>query len=401
MGLFNFSFKSKSEKPTAVVNRISENGMVFGSGMGTAPSLTNQSAMEVSAVLACVKSISEGVATTPLRIMQSTMHGDLKMNKVAENHAIHKLINKPNGFMTAVDFWSMAVANAVLGKGFLAIKTEFNGQLRELIPVPSGSWVMELLSDGSYQFRVTMANGSQVIYGQNAVFYFKGLSLDGYSSISAIEKARKIVGISTTLENAQLQSAGNGGRPSGILTFDSPLDADQAKALRESWSARFGPGGNGGVAILDRTARFDQMQMSSADAQFIENRKFQIYEIARVFGVNPAMIGEGEIKDNTLRHHITTCLKPWFIRIEQAVNVQLLNGQPGYFCDYDDLDLLRADHKNLSGFFKESLGAGGSQAWMSVNEVRHEIGLDPLPDAWARKPSQGGYELSASGKVAE
>ncbi|WP_112312261.1 phage portal protein [Pseudogemmobacter bohemicus] len=397
--MFGIFEKKSTEPKKSIVHRVSESfGWSFGGTSATAPALDNQTALETSAVLCAVKTISEGIASTPLRVMENYTDSGLDKVRVARNHWANRLVNNPNGFMTASDFWEMAAAAATLGKGFMAIKVQVKDEIRELIPVPSGSWVMEILNDFTYQFRVTQADGRQVIYGQNAVFYFKGLSLDGYSGISSIEKARKAVGIASALEGQQLQTSAMGGRPSGCLTFENPLTPDQAKGIQEAWNSKFGPNGQGGIAVLDGKTTFSQMQQNAVDSQFIENRKFQVAEIARIFKINIAFMGDAPITAELMRWHITNSLRPWYVRIEQALNKQILNNDPKYFADFDELDLLRGNHQAMGTFFKDALGAGGSQAWMSVNECRAEMGLNPINEEWAIGVSKGGYELSAAAK---
>ena len=89
-------------------------------------------------------------------------------------------------------------------------------------------------------------------------------------------------------------NAGNGGKPSGVLSFGQPLKPETKDKLRQTWQARFGSNGEGGIAILDGDAKFQTMTMTSVDAQYIETRRMQIEEIARVFRVQPIMMMQAD-----------------------------------------------------------------------------------------------------------
>lgn len=389
----------KRQGEPSVINRVSDNfGWLFG-GSGTAPALTNTTALSSTAVLACVRAISEGVAQTPIRLIETFEENGLERTRVAKSHTAHKLMQRPNSFQTTFEFIEGMVANAVLGKGALAIKVQVGSEVRELLPVPSGVWTMEMLSDSSYQFRVQFTDGSQQVFNQKQVLFFRGLSLDGYSSVSAIEAARNAVGISSGLETASLRAATSGGRPSGILSFADGMTPETKEKLRETWQTRYSAGGEGGIAVLDGNTTFTAMNMTAADSQFLENRKFQTSEICRIFRVSPALVfDEGQKIDATaMRFHITNTLMPWMKRFEQALNRDLLNGDTRYHWDFDEFDLLRADFREMGDFVTKMLGAGGQNSVLSLNECRIELGFDPIDEEYARKPSRGGYEISGGG----
>ncbi|WP_444668474.1 phage portal protein [Cereibacter changlensis] len=395
-----WGFGKKGTGEPAVVNRNSDmaSGWI-GYGTGAAPALTHATALQTSAILCAVRVISEDCAKTPINLIETFTDGGLSRRRIKADHWAHKLLQKPNAFQTKFEFVEMMVANSVLGKGALAIKTRVGNEVRELLPVPSGSWVQETLTDTSYQFRVTFSDGSQYVFPQTDVLFFRGLSLDGYSGVSAIDNARKVVGIASGLESQTLNLATAGGRPSGIVSYESELTPERKTAFREAWRKQFGVGGEGGVALLDGTVKFDPIAMSAVDSQVIENRKFQITEIARIFRVHPSYLMETQtVPVEVQRYHVKNTLMPWFVRFEQALNRDLLGNVPNLAFDFDDAELLRGDHAAMGDFFQKALGNGGTPAFMSVNEVRYELGLDPHPEDWAKTPSRGGYAEAAGMK---
>ena len=403
MRLFNFGNGGKSQPN--VIRRVSDYFFgVMGGNQAVAPTLTNESILETASVLAAVKVITEMVSTTPINLLQEYAEGDLIMTKPASQHPAYKLLHpkygKPNSWQTPHDFMAVMMINALLGRGALAIKVVVAGQVRELIPVPAGAFTVETLSDYGVQYRVQFSDGSQQVFTQDQVLFVHGISLDGYTAVSMLDKARQAVGLAKSLENQQLQLAAKGGNPSGILTLQGELAADRKTMLRDAWNAAYGAGGSGGIAVLDGGAGFSPVSMSMADSQFIENRRFQIEEVGRIFNIQPLFLGHNagvnvDGVDAALRLHVKTCLRPWYIRFEQVLNRDILGNAPGFFFDFDEKDLLRGDMKAMIDSFTKGLGAGGAAGIFSVNEVRQEFGLNPINEEYALKPTMGGYAQAA------
>jgi HK97 family phage portal protein len=207
--------------------------------------------------------------------------------------------------------------------------------------------------------------------------------------------AREAIGLSVALEQQQAKLAGNGGKPSGILSFKQKLAPETANKLRETWQERYGPNGTGGVAVLDGDAAFQSMTMTSVDAQHLETRRLQIEEIARAFRVLPIMLMQADkaatfaSAEQMFRNHVIHTLGPWIERFEQAANRDILGNETGLSVDLDERNLLRGDFKDQAEYYTKALGAGGQPAWMTVNEIRAEIGLNPVSDEWAGTVSQG------------
>lgn len=401
MGLLDF-WRNK-DKP-AIVNRVSDYGFSVSGGGITTATQTRETILETASVLGAVKVISEMVATTPINLKREYQENGLTLNKEATDHwayyLLHPKFGKPNSWQTPIEFISGMLIHAILGKGALALKVIVNGQVRELIPVKSSDFIVETFNDYTVQYRVTFADGYQQTFTQDQVLFIKGPSLDGYVGISVLEKARKAVGIASSLEQQQYKMAATNGTPAGVLSVTGELPAERKMQLREAWQAAYGPNGTGGTAILDNGADYKSLSMTMADSQFIENRKFQIEEVARIFNIQPIFLGHNagvnvDGIDAAMRFHVKSCLGPWFKRIEQCLNRDVLGNAKGIYFDFDENDLLRGDIKAMMDSFTKSLGAGGSAGIFSVNEVRYEFGLNPINEEWAIKPTEGGYSLSA------
>lgn len=364
---------------------------------------TLEESLDVSVVFAAARVIAEGVAQMPLRLIEEDKSGN---TRVAREHPAHRLLTKkPNSWMTPFEFIEGMVFSAVLGRAAIAIKNVVRGEVRELIPVPPGAWEIEQTQDNDIRYRITHANGKVEYFSQSQVFMFRGVSLDGISAIPAFSKARKAIGITQSLESQQAQLAENGGRPSGVLAFKGKLSEATHTSLRETWQTLFGPGGKGGVAILDQDASYNPMTLSLVDSQYIESRRFLVEDIARVFRVQPIMLGQADkaatyaSAEQMFRAHVIHSLMPWAKRIEAALNRDILGNADGLSFDFDEMDMMRGDQKSQAEYLTRALGSGGGAGWMSVNEARREVGLNPISEEWAKTPSRGAMDPGAAAET--
>ena len=368
----------------------------WGSAAGGA--VNEHNAVDVTAVFCAARVIAEGIAQMPVRVVNETTDPatGILTRKAASDHWAHRLLAvRPNRWQTSYEFREGMIFNAVLGRGAIAIKNSVAGKVMDLLPVPSGAWTVEQLKDYSLRIKVSHSDGSHDYFTQDQVFYLRGPSLDGIQALPAVRQAREAIGLSRALERQQAKLAGNGGKPSGVLSFVQKLAPETAEKLRETWQSRFGPNGDGGIAILDGDAKFQSMTMTSVDAQHIETRRLQIEEIARAFRVQPIMLMQADkaatfaSAEQMFRNHVIHTLGPWIERWEQAANRDILGNQTGLAVDLDERNLLRGDFKDQAEYYTKALGAGGQSAWMTVNEIRAEVGLPPISDAWANTVSRG------------
>lgn len=367
----------------------------WGSASGVVVNEIN--ALDVTAVFCGARVISEGLAQMPIRLVEETYSDSgVRTLKVKSDHWAHRLLAiKPNGWQTSYEFREGMIFNAVLGKGAIAIKNVVRGQVRELLPVPAGSWSVEQLSDWTLRIRVDYVDKTHGYFGLGDVLYVRGPSIDGFQGLPAIRAAREAIGLSTMLERQQAKLAGSGGKPSGVLSFANKLSPEASGKLRDTWQAKYGPNGEGGIAILDGDAKFHSMTMTSVDAQHLETRRMQVEEIARALRVQPIMLMQADkaatyaSAEQMFRMHVTHTLGPWMARFEQALARDVLGNETGLKFDLDERELLRGDFKDQAEYYTKALGSGGQPAWMTPNEIRLEIGLNPVSDEHADTLSRG------------
>lgn len=376
----------------------------FGYRTASGQSVTAQRSIEVTAVMCAVRVIAEGIAQIPVRVLREEYRDERRFRHIDREHWAHRLLAvRPNPWQTPFEFREYACIAAALDGGFLGIKNESGGVVREILPVPMGAWSVRQNADFSLEFQVNYADNTHGIFNERQVFHLRGPSLDGYSGLSAVRAAREAIGLSSVLEKQQARLAGNGGKPSGVLSFSQALSSEAKEKLRQTWAAKFGPNGEGGVAILDGDASFSSMTMTSVDAQHIETRRHQIEEIARAFRVHPIMLMHSSTTttfasaEQHFRNHVIHTLGPWMARFEQACARDILRNEPGLRVDLDERGLLRGDFKDQAEYYTKALGAGGQPAWMTVNEIRDERDMNPIDEAWANEVSRGAMQPQGVG----
>lgn len=358
----------------------------IGWGTSSGQTVNVHTALDTTAVFCAARVIAEGLAQMPQRVVRVTDAGNgLTRFDPQPDHWAHQLLAvKPNDWQTPFEFVEGMVFGACLAGGSIAIKNVVGGEIRELLPVPVGAWTVEQLSDYSLRVRIDFADKTHGFFALGQVMYLRGPSIDGFRGIPAIRAAREAIGLSRSLEKQQARLSGNGGKPSGVLSFGEKLDSEVVAKLRETWQEKFGPDGEGGIAVLDNNASFSTMTMTNVDSQYIETRKMQIEEIARAFRVQPIMLMQADkaatfaSAEQMFRTHVIHTLGPWVARWESVCHRDVMSHDADLRVDMDERNLLRGDFKDQAEYFAKALGAGGTPAWMTQDEVRGDVGLPPL-----------------------
>lgn len=377
-------------------------GMVgwFGYQTSSGEPVTSTRSVEVTAVMCAARVIAEGLAQVPIRVIRENYDDDGQVRrKIDRQHWAHKLLaEKPNGWQTPFEFREYAVLSAVLDGAFLGIKNTFNGEVREIMPVPMGAWSVTQNPDYSLSYQVTYADRTHGVFSADQVFLLRGPSIDSYSGLSAVRAAREAIGLSVALEKQQAKLAGNGGKPPGIISFKEPLSPEAKEKLRSAWQQKYGPNGDGGVAILDGDAKFAPMSMTSVDAQYLETRRHQIEEIARAFRVHPTMLMHSNATttfasvEQHFRNHVIHTLGPWMRRFEDVCARDVLRGEADLRVDLDERGLLRGDFADQAEYYTKALGSGGQPGWMTVDEVRAERDMNPIDEDWTKTVPRGAMQ---------
>jgi HK97 family phage portal protein len=350
-------------------------------------------ALQVSTVFACARVIAEGLSQIPCQLQRTSASGG---RELAVDHPLYDLLSRaPNDYQTSFEFREMLAFHLVLeSNAFVFVSRDTKGRPIELLPLLPSQVSVERINLGEVRYRVGLGTTS-ALYDKTTVWHLKGPSWDGVCGLPAVVAARNAIQLAADTEAFGTQLFRNGSRPSGILTTEQTLGAEQYAALVHSWQAQ-----NAGLANAHKTAvlhgglTWQQMQTSANDAQFIEARRYQVEEICRVMRVNPIMVMQSvgtaayASVEQMFLAHLTHTLAPWHARFEQSAENALLSAaerKAGYRVHLDSRQMLRGSAVDRMAYLKTAIEAG----IMTQNEGRDAEGLDRIndPDADRLRPA--------------
>lgn len=355
------------------------------------PAVTWQSAIAVSAVFACARVLANGVAQVPWRVMRA--EGEAR--RQAEDHALHDVLRRrPNPWQSSFEFRRQIMLHLVLCANAFVFVNRVRGRVVELLPIEPGMVQVERGADWQPRYRVTLPGGAAEDVPAEALWHIRGPSWNGWMGLDAVRLARESIGLALATEGSQADMHRAGVRPAGLYAVEGLLKNEQFDALRQH-IRRTQTEDGGGVMILDRKATFTPTAMTGVDAQHLETRRFQVEEICRFFGVMPIMVGQADkastyaSAEQMFLAHVIHTLGPWYAALEQSADAALLTTPEraaGLYTKFNATALLRGDAAGRADYFAKALGAGGSPAWMTADEVRALEELNPMGGDAARLP---------------
>lgn len=344
------------------------------------------SAMQVSAVFACVTILSYDLAKLGPSIFQGERKGPRQKLK---SHPLAAILSKPAPWLTWFEFCGMMQASILLrGNGYAVILRDPRGRPVMLVPINPDRVALWEAPDGELFYMVTRSGlhemavlrNEPLLISSDDIFHLKSLTLNGLLGLSPIGLEREAIGLAIAQEQLASRWAANSAQPRGILTTDQKLTDDSAKRMHESWKSLHGGLYNAGkTAILESGLKWQPLSMTSHDMEFLAARQFQLEEIARIFRVPMYMLGDTKSARGTaitqqaqeyLNYSLTTWIEMW----EQRMGFTFGLEEDEAFVEFDVDRLLRADIQIR--YAANRLALGGA-AWMTTNEVRLNEGLDP------------------------
>ena len=360
---------------------------------GAGKAVNAQTAIQLSTVYACVRVISETVASLPLGIYEATKG----VTRKASEHSLYHLIHdEPNSEMTSFVLREVMLAHLLLwGNSYCQIIRNGRNRISGLYPLLPDKMTVDRDKNGQLTYTYLTNAGRTVALTPEDVLHIPGLGFDGIMGYSPIALEKNAIGLGLASEEYGSKFFSNGARPSGILTH--PNTVKNPKALRESWNSAYGGSSNSNrVAILEEGMKFEPMAVPNNEAQFLETRKFQVDEICRIFRVPPHLVGDLEHATFSNIEHMSIdfavhTIRPWLVRIEQSMNRALLSPQEkGRFYIQFNIDgLMRGDYKSRM----EGYAIGRQNGWMSANDIRELENLNPIP------PEEGGDAYLVNGNM--
>ena len=384
MGILTGIFKSR-DKPS---NRTAGSAYSFFMGGSTSGKAVNErSAMQMTAVYSCVRILSEAVASLPLHIYRYNDEGG---KEKAIDHPLYFLLHdEPNPEMTSFVFRETMMTHLLLwGNAYAQIIRNGKGEVVALYPLMPNRMTVDRDEKGQiyYEYNTSKDDaptmkGSMVKLTSTDVLHIPGLGFDGLVGYSPIAMAKNAIGMAIACEEYGAKFFANGAAPSGVL--EHPGTIKDPSRVRESWTRTFGGSSNSNkVAVLEEGMKYTPIAISPEQAQFLETRKFQINEIARIFRVPPHMVGDLEkssfsnIEQQSLEF-VKYTLDPWVSRWEQSMIRSLISAdeKSQYFIKFNVDGLLRGDYQSrMNGY-----AIGRQNGWMSANDIRMLENLDRIP----------------------
>ena len=384
MGIFSGLFKSK-DKPQ---NRTTgSNYAFFMGGTTSGKAVTERSAMQMTAVYSCVRILSEAVAGLPLHLYKYTDSGGKAM---ALDHPLYHLLHdEPNPEMSSFVFRETLMTHLLLwGNAYSQIIRNGKNEIVALYPLMPNKMSVDRDENGRLYYtyyrgtdEAIKDKGFAVTLQPSDVLHIPGLGFDGLVGYSPIAMAKNAIGMAIACEEYGAKFFANGAAPGGVL--EHPGTIKDPQRVRESWQSTFGGSGNANkIAVLEEGMKYTPIGISPEQAQFLETRKFQINEIARIFRVPPHMVGDLEkssfsnIEQQSLEF-VKYTLDPWVIRWEQSIQRTLLSKDEKsvYFVKFNLEGLLRGDYQSrMNGY-----AIGRQNGWMSANDIRELENLDRIP----------------------
>ena len=354
--------------------------------------VNERTALQTTAVYACVRILSETIASLPLHVYQYTEGGKAKDTE----HVLYTLLHdEPNPDMTSFVFRETLMSHLLIwGNAYAQILRDRSGQVIGLYPLLPDQMRVHRSEKGKLFYvynryeedNPNFQEKGSIVLSQEEVLHIPGLGFDGLIGYSPIALAKNAVGMTLACEEYGASFFGNGANPGGVLEHPGILK-DPGK-VRDSWNAVYqGTRNAHKVAVLEEGMSYKQIGIPPEEAQFLETRKFQINEIARLFRIPPHMVGDLEkssfsnIEQQSLEF-VKYTLDPWVVRFEQALKKSLLlpEEKKTHFIKFNVDGLLRGDYQSrMNGY-----AIGRQNGWLSTNDIRELEELNPIP------PEEGG-----------
>ncbi len=384
MNLLKGMFRSR-DKPQ---NRVGSSFSFLFGGTTSGKTVNERTAMQTTAVYACVRILAEAVAGLPLHVYRYRSDGGKE--RIPFHPLYHLLHDEPNPEMTSFVFRETLMSHLLLwGNAYAQIVRNGRGQAIALYPLLPNKMEVSRASNGELVYKYYRdvdesgmnPKGGYVTLRKDEILHIPGLGFDGLIGYSPIAMAKNAIGMSLATEEYGAAFFANGANPGGVL--EHPGVIKDIQRVKDSWNSAYQGSGNAHkVAVLEEGMKFQAIGIPPEQAQFLETRKFQINEIARIFRVPPHMVGDLEkssfsnIEQQSLEF-VKYTLDPWVLRWEQSLQQALIlpSEKTTLFIKFNLDGLLRGDYQSrMNGY-----SVGRQNGWMSANDIRELENMNRIP----------------------
>ncbi|WP_077852853.1 phage portal protein [Clostridium felsineum] len=384
MGILNGLFKSRDKPQNSIGSGWS---FLFGSTT-SGKTVNERTAMQTTAVYACVRILAEAIAGLPLHVYRYRMDGGKE--RIPQHPLYYLLHNEPNPEMTSFVFRETLMSHLLLwGNAYAQVVRNGRGQAVALYPLLPSKMEVSRAANGEliytyyrdYDENGLNPKGGYITLRKDDVLHIPGLGFDGLIGYSPIAMAKNAIGMSLATEEYGAAFFANGANPGGVL--EHPGVIKDIQRVKDSWNSAYQGSANAHrVAVLEEGMKFQAIGIPPEQAQFLETRKFQINEIARIFRVPPHMVGDLEkssfsnIEQQSLEF-VKYTLDPWVVRWEQSLQQSLIlpSEKSSLFIKFNLDGLLRGDYQSrMNGY-----AVGRQNGWMSANDIRELEDMNRIP----------------------
>lgn len=343
--------------------------------------LTDDRKLQISTVFSCIRLLTESIGSLPVCVYKRTEGGREK----AEDHPVYRLLYEPNPFMTGQEFLeALAMQLVGWGNSYSLIAKNDDGKPMEAWPLASSKMTVERVGYERIIYRYNHEKGP-VEYSSDKILHVKGFGGDGVVGLSPLSYAAQSLGLTVAAEKYSAAFFKNGGRPSGVLQVEKPMNPQQRKDIRDRYQGLTGgdSGTGNSLWVLDAFAKYQPISISPEDAQLLVTRQLQVGEIARIFRIPLFLLMEMEkstswgtgLEQQNIAF-LTYTLRPYLTRIEHAMDRWLFTEaerKAGYYVEFNVEGLLRGDSTARAAYYSQMVQNG----LMTRNEVRAKENLEP------------------------
>lgn len=390
MGLFSTLVERRRTSGLAEVDFWLKDALIGGVSAASGVSVSEASALGTAGVYACVRVLAESVGQLPLKVFRRTPDG----GRLADDqHPLYILLHDlPNPEMTAYEFRMALQGHLTLwGNAYAEVERDAFGRVTGLWPLRPDRMTVTRNEQRERVWLYRMPDGKDIKWTWSnpsrqpaPVLHLRGLGSDGWVGYSPLQLLKEPIGLALATEEYGARLFSNGAAPRGLLSTPNKLSPEAATRLKNAWEAAHrGLERSHRVAVLEEGISWQAIGMNAEDAQFLQTRKFQLGEIARIFRVPPHMIGDLERATfSNIEHQalefVQHTLMPWLICWEQACARDLLSvkGFATHQIRFVVNGLLRGDIASRY----QAYAVGRQWGWLSADDIRELEDMNPLPD---------------------
>jgi HK97 family phage portal protein len=341
-------------------------------------------ALQVSAVWSSVELLTDNLASLPIFVYERASGADGHKNLARDTSLWTLLHETPNNRHTPMELWQYLTLNYILrGNAYAKLTRNTAGEVISIIPLASDQVEVEVLQDQSIIYKYYY-EGKVAIYAPDSMFHWRDKG-NGVVGMSRLDYMRSTVNVAVGAQNHTANVFRKSAKRPGVFMIDKLLTEEQRASIRKNYKGLV-EGNDDDLLVLEAGAKFEPLNMTPADVQLLQTRKFSVEDIARWFGIPSAMINDTEKTttwgtgiDSLIQGFYKFRLRPMLESLEQAIERRILTpAQRRRYTVEFSLDAI------LRGSLKERLEIGAQavqNGLMTRNEWRQYENMPPMEGA--------------------